>query len=71
MTYFTKNVCHSLVIALVVSSLDYCNALVLDLPEYQLKLLQNIHKGAARLAVLTPVSSHIKPVIEQLTMHCA
>ena len=69
--YFTKHVCHSLVIALVVSSLDYCNALVLDLPEYQLKCLQNMHNRAARLVVLTPVSSHIKPVIDQLTTHCA
>ena len=65
-TYITKHVCHSLVIAVVVSSLDYCNALLLDLPEHQLTRLQKIHNRAARLVVLTPVSSHITPVLEQL-----
>ena len=61
-----KHVCHSLVIALVVSSLDFCNALLQDLPEYQLTRLQKIHNRAARLVVFTPVSSHITPVLEQL-----
>ena len=65
-TYVTMHVCHSLVIALVISSLDYCNALLLDLPEYQLTRLQKIHNRAARLVVLTSASSHTTPVLEQL-----
>ena len=51
--YITKCVCHSLVIVLVVSHLDYCNALLLDMPEYHMTRLQKIHNRAARLVVLT------------------
>ena len=40
--YITKRVCQSLVIALVVSSLDYCHALLLEIPEYHLTPLQKI-----------------------------
>ena len=32
--YITKRVCHSLIIALVVSNLDYCNALQLEIPRF-------------------------------------
>ena len=41
----------------------------MDLLEYHLTRLQKIHNRAARLVVLTvltPVSSHITPVLEQL-----
>ena len=64
--YITKHVCHSLVIAPVVSSLDYCNALLLDIPEYHLTRFQKIHNKAARLVVLTTISEHIKPVLVDL-----
>ncbi|KAI0215724.1 hypothetical protein LSAT2_032215, partial [Lamellibrachia satsuma] len=64
--YMTKRVCHSLVIALVVSSLDYCNALLLEIPEYHLTRLQKTHNRAARLVVLTPISAHITPVLVDL-----
>ena len=58
--YIMKAICYSLVIALVVSSLDYYNILQLDLPEYHLACLQKIHKkqgsppGCPHTCVLTP-----------------
>ena len=61
-----KPVCHSLVIALVVSSLDYCNTLLLDLPEYHLTRLQKIYNRAACLVVHTLVSPHITSVLKHL-----
>ena len=39
---------------------------LLHLPEYHFTRLPNIHNRAARLVVLTPVSLHITPVLEQL-----
>ena len=57
--YVTKHVCHSLVIALVVSSLDYCNALMLEVPEYHLSHLQKIHNRAARLWLFLRLFLHI------------
>ena len=46
-TYITMHVCHSFVIALVISSFDYCNALLLELPQYHLTRLQKMHNIAA------------------------
>ena len=57
--YITKRVCHSLVIALVVSSLDYCNALMLDVPAYHLTRLQKMHNTAARLWLFLHLFLHI------------
>ena len=64
--FITKRVCQSLVIALVVLSLDYCKALLLDIPEYHLTHFQKIHNRAACLVVLTPISAHITSVLEDL-----
>ena len=64
--YISKSVCHRLVIALVVSNLDYCNALLLDIPGYLLRRLQVVHHRAARLVTLTSPRGHITPVMEAL-----
>ncbi len=64
--YITKSVCHKLVIALVVSNLDYCNALLCDIPSYLVRKLQVVHNRAARLVTLTRPRAHITPVLEAL-----
>ena len=63
--YIMKHVCHSLVIAVVVSNLDCCSALLLVLP-YHLTRLQKIHNRAVCMVVLRPISAHITPVLVDL-----
>ena len=52
--------------ALVLSRLDYCNALYVGLPQQQLGRLQRIQNAAARLITCTPRQEHISPVLMQL-----
>ena len=64
--YINKSLCHSIIMALVVSNLDYCNSLLLDVPDNQLSRLQRIHNRAARLVTLTALREHITPVLAAL-----
>jgi hypothetical protein len=52
--------------SLVSSRLDYCNALLYNLPAYQLQKLQRIQNIAARVVTLTPIRMHITPVLKSL-----
>jgi hypothetical protein len=54
-----------LVVALVLSRLDYCNAVLAGLPENQLNRLQSVLKAAARL-ISARKYDHITPLLEQL-----
>jgi hypothetical protein len=56
----------SLVVALVLSRLDYCNAVLAGLPENQLDRLQSVLKAAARLIFSARRYDHITPLLEQL-----
>ena len=59
-----KEATEQLMHSLVSSRLDYCNALLYNLPAYQLqKRIQNI---AARVVTLTPTRMHITPVLKAL-----
>ena len=49
--------------ALVRSRLDYCNSLYHGLPITQIKRLQHIHNGLARVVTRTPKHFHITPVL--------
>ena len=55
-----------LVQVLVLSILDYCNALYVGLPQQQLVRLQCIQNAAARLITCTPRQEHISPVLMHL-----
>ena len=55
MEYTTKSIVHSVII----SRLNYCNALYINLPDKHLMPLQKVMKEAARLITLTPRRQHI------------
>ncbi len=57
-----------LVQALVISRLDYCNALLAGLPSSTIKPLQMIQKSAARLVFNKPKRAHVTPLFISLHM---
>ena len=52
--------------ALVLSCLDYCNSLLVGLPQYLIKRLQGVQNAAARSILRTPRSEHISPLLQNL-----
>ena len=57
---------HNVYRMLVLSRLDYCNALYESLPQQQLGRPQRIQNAAARLITCAPRQEHISPVLMQL-----
>ena len=62
----TTDAARSVVQALVTSRLDYCNSLLANLTNTQMKRLKSIQHLAARLVTRTPLREHITPVLKQL-----
>ena len=58
--------CRTIVHALVMSRLDYCNAVLCGLPDAQLQKLQLVQNAAARLVTGTHRREHITPVLYAL-----
>ena len=56
----------TLVQSLVVSKIDYCNALLLNAPSTTIDRLQKIQNRAARLVTLSRPREHITPVLRSL-----
>ena len=64
--YLTVDATKSLVNALVTSRLDYCNALLIGVPNTVLSKLQRVQNTAARIITRTPRWNHITPVLKDL-----
>ncbi len=62
----TQHAAQLLVQALVVSRLDYCNALLARLPSNTIKPLQMIQNAAARLVFNEPKTTHVTPLFISL-----
>jgi hypothetical protein len=61
-----EEVTKRLVIALVLSRLDYCNAALAGLPESTIRPLQRVQNAAARLITNTRQRDSITPVLKRL-----
>ena len=64
--YLTENATRSLVNALVMPKLDYCNSLLAGLPQYLIRKLQRSQNAAARLIKRRSKRSRITPVLKEL-----
>ncbi|KAI2646130.1 hypothetical protein H4Q32_024583 [Labeo rohita] len=65
--FLTEQATQLLVQALVISRLDYCNALLAGLPSCTIKPLQMIQNAAARLVFNEPKRVHVTPLF--ITLH--
>ncbi len=64
--FLTEHAAQLLVQALVISGLEYCNALLAGLPSNTIKPLQMIQKAAARLVFNEPKRAHVTPLFVSL-----
>ncbi len=64
--FLTHHAAQLLVQALVISRLDYCNALLSGLPSNTIKPLQMIQNAAARLVFNKPKRAHVTPLFISL-----
>ncbi|XDV14261.1 hypothetical protein PO909_002435 [Leuciscus waleckii] len=64
--FLTEHVTQLIVQALVISRLDYCNALLAGLPACATKPLQMIQNAAARLVFNEPKRAHVTPLFISL-----
>lgn len=62
-SYLTDNAAKTLMQATVISNLDYCNSLLIGLPQKSIKKLQLAHNTAARVITNTPRHDHITGVL--------
>ncbi len=64
--FLTREACETLIHAFIFSQLDYCNALLYDLPDTQIRKLQRIQNFAARVVYKLPKFSHVTELFEEL-----
>ena len=64
--YLTQQATQLLVQAMVISRLDYCNALLTGLPACAVKPLQMVQNAAARLVFDQPKRAHVTPLFIEL-----
>ena len=61
--YLTPESAKKIVHATIISRLDYCNSLYINLPLSQINRLQKVMNEAARLNTSTPRNEHITPAL--------
>ena len=64
--YLSKNATKTLIHALVIGRLDYCNSLFYGLPAVLLNKFQRVQNAAARFISNIPRFSHISPILREL-----
>lgn len=64
--YLTLDAAKKIVQAFVISRIDYCNCLLLGLPDTQLNRLQRLQNRAARVITMRRKQDHIMPTLMEL-----
>ena len=64
--FLSTNTTKTLIRAFVTSHVDYCNAVLAGIPQYQVQRIQRVLNAAARLIYHCPRFSHITPVLRSL-----
>lgn len=64
--YVSMDMVKTLVMTLVISRIDNCNALLFGLPNYIISKLQNVQNAAARVIVGARKYDHITPILMDL-----
>ena len=64
--YLTKAAAKTLVTTLILSKLDYCNAILSGLPAEKLSKLQVLQNQAAKLITKQKKSVHVTPILKEL-----
>ena len=64
--FIDKEVTKRLVIAFVISCIDYCNSLFKGVSHEKIKRLQGIQNQAAKLVKLEHKSDHVTPILKDL-----
>ena len=64
--YIGEDAAKQLVHTNVISHIDYCNALLLDLPDYVINKLQRVQNHAARLVKRTNIMDSTTPLLKDL-----
>jgi len=62
----TTELAQTLACSLILSSIDYCNAVLHSAPSYSIKKLQRVQNNAARIVLEAPRRSHRSPLLRTL-----
>jgi len=65
-SYVDRDVMSRLVLSLVITRIDYCNAVLAGLPASSLAPLQRVQNAAARLVLGLDRRAHITPALKRL-----
>ena len=64
--FLTMEAAKTLVHALIISKLDYCNSLLYGVNQYLIDKLQKVQNAAARVVVCCRKATHISPILKEL-----
>ena len=62
----TTELAQTLTCSLILSKIDYCNAVLHGAPNYSIKKLQRVQNNAARIVLQEPRWSHATPLLKRL-----
>ena len=64
--FLNKEATKTLVHAMVISKLDYCNSLLYGINQYLMAKLQRVYNAAARLIMRCHRTTHTSPILKEL-----